>query len=120
DEDRDSEFECRVSRDLNLGRSFHPGPTPERRNSNVEKPMQRLTEILFGIDAPSWTAGGRWRLEWLAMPDGDRMLLLLAGLVVAAGGLWWLYRWEGRHLGAGIRSFLMLVRLCILLLIAAM
>jgi hypothetical protein len=82
--------------------------------------MQRLTEILFGIDAPSWTAGGRWRLEWLAMPDGDRMLLLLAGLLVAGGGLWWLYRWEGRHLGAGIRSFLMLVRLGILLLIAAM
>ena len=82
--------------------------------------MQRLIEILFGIDAPSWTAGGRWRLDWLAMPDGDRMLLLLAGLLIAAGGLWWLYRWEGKHLNWAMRSFLTLVRLTIVLLVAAM
>lgn len=82
--------------------------------------MQRLIEILFGIDAPSWTAGGRWRLDWLAMPGGDRMLLLLAGLLVAAGGLWWLYRWEGKQLNWATRGSLVFVRFTILLLIAAM
>ena len=82
--------------------------------------MQSFVEILFGIDAPSWTAGGRWRLDWLAMPDGDRMLLLLAALLVAVGGLWWLYRWEGKQLNWAMRSFLTLVRFTIVLLVGAM
>ncbi|MEZ6145626.1 MAG: hypothetical protein R3B91_09480 [Planctomycetaceae bacterium] len=28
---------------------------------------------------PSWTSGGSWRLEWLSLPDGDRMLCCSQG-----------------------------------------
>ncbi len=82
--------------------------------------MRRLIEILFGIDAPSWTAGGSWRLDWLSLPDGDRVLLLLAALLVAAGGLWWLYRWEGKHVHTAKRGFLWAVRLAVLALVIGM
>ncbi|MCA9077094.1 MAG: hypothetical protein KDA93_18855 [Planctomycetaceae bacterium] len=82
--------------------------------------MRQFIETLFGIDAPSWTAGGTWRLEWLSLPDGDRMLLLLAGLLVAALGLWALYRWEGRHVHPAKRSLLWGVRLVVLALVVGM
>jgi hypothetical protein len=78
--------------------------------------MQRLINILLGIDAPSWTEGGQWRLEWLSLPTGDRMLLLLAGVLIAAVGVWWLYRWEGRHVSAGARWCLRALRFAVLAL----
>ena len=36
--------------------------------------MQRLWEILFGIEAPTWTEGGQWRLSWLSLPSGDEAM----------------------------------------------
>ena len=54
--------------------------------------MQRWSEILFGIEPTSWAEGGRWSLDWLALPRGDTMLIVLACLLGIVVGLWWLYR----------------------------
>jgi hypothetical protein len=76
--------------------------------------MRRLGELLFGLEPSQWTEGGRWSLDWLALPKGDRMLLLLAVVVLAVGGLWWLYRREAAHISPAMRAMLLGLRLCAL------
>src|SRR5262245_35295475 len=76
--------------------------------------MRRLGELLFGLEPSQWTEGGRWSLDWLAQPKGDRMLLLLAVLVLAVVGLWWLYRREAAHVSPAMRATLLGLRLCAL------
>ena len=84
--------------------------------------MQRVLEILFGIDRSSWTEGGRWTLDWIALPGGDRMLLLLAAIAVIGGLLALVYRWDTRQTGQftrwslfGIRALLLLLAVMMLL-----
>lgn len=82
--------------------------------------MQRWSEILFGIEPTTWAEGGRWSLDWLALPRGDRMLLVLAALLGIVVGLWWLYRREAPQVSAGRRALLMGLRLAAVALAACM
>jgi hypothetical protein len=80
----------------------------------------RWAEILFGIEPSSWADGGRWSLDWLALPGGDRMLGVLAALLGIVLGLFWLYRREAPHVSAGRRALLMGLRLAAIALSACM
>lgn len=82
--------------------------------------MQRWLEILFGIEPSSWAEGGEWSLDWLALPYGDRMLLLLALLLGIVVGLYWLYRREAPHVSPPRRALLMGLRLMAVGLAACM
>jgi hypothetical protein len=74
----------------------------------------------FGLDAPDWTAGGNWTLEWLALPKGDRALLLLTAALGVAVGIWFLYRIEGRLISVRWRAALSVLRVAALLVATAM
>ncbi len=78
--------------------------------------MQRLSELLFGIEPSTWADGGRWSLEWLGLPEGDRRLVLLAVMLLAGIGLWWLYRREAALVSPLRRIVLFGLRLCVLCL----
>jgi hypothetical protein len=82
--------------------------------------MQRLLEILLGIEPAPWTEGGGWRLGFVALPSGDRALLTLALLAAAAWGVWWLYRREAHRVGPVTRWLLVAIRTSIILLVALM
>ena len=82
--------------------------------------MKRFWEILFGLDRSSWTEGGRSSLDWISLPGGDRMLLLLAVLAVVGGGLALVYRWDARQTGGFARWSLFGIRACLLLLAVLM
>ena len=75
---------------------------------------------IFGLNAPDWTAGGDWSLEWLALPKGDRALLLLAIILGVTVGIWFLYRIEGRLISRRWRLVLSALRVAALLVAAAM
>ena len=84
--------------------------------------MKRVWEILFGLDHSSWTEGGRWSLDWISLPGGDRMLLLLAALAIFGTGLALVYRWDARQTSGlarwtlfGIRALLLLLAIGMLL-----
>ncbi len=82
--------------------------------------MKRLWDILFGLDRSSWTEGGRWTLDWISLPTGDRMLLLLAILALFAGGLAVIYRWDARQTSRLARWFLFATRALLLLIAVTM
>ncbi len=82
--------------------------------------MKRLWDILFGLDRSSWTEGGRWSLDWISLPTGDRMLLLLTVLAVFTGGLAVVYRWDARQTSRLARWFLFATRTLLLLIAVAM
>jgi len=82
--------------------------------------MKRLWDILFGLDRSSWTEGGRWTLDWISLPTGDRMLLLLAILALFAGGLAVIYRWDARQTSRLARWFLFATRVLLLLIAVTM
>ncbi len=84
--------------------------------------LQRIIGILFGVDPAPWTQGGGARVEFLALGSGDRVLILLVGVTLAAAGLIWLYRRDGRNLSGtpraaltGLRGLAMLAALTMLL-----
>lgn len=82
--------------------------------------MQRLWELLFGIDRDTWTEGGGWSLEWLSLPRGDRMLLLIAVVVLGVTGLVALYRADARRHSWGVRLLLTSLRIAVLLIAVGM
>ena len=82
--------------------------------------MHRLIEILFGIKPAPWTEGGSWRLEWLALPRHDRMLLMLVGIGLSIWLVMFLYRREGRNLNLATRAGLTALRMTVLLGVLAM
>ena len=82
--------------------------------------MKRLWEILFGLDRSSWTEGGRSSLDWMSLPGGDRMLLLLAVLALGGGGLAVVYRWDARQTSSLARWFLFGTRAVLLLIAVGM
>jgi hypothetical protein len=82
--------------------------------------MKRLIELLFGIKPAPWAKGGDWRLEWLAMPHHDRLLLLMLAVGVAVIGVLWLYKREGRNLSVKVRVVLSSLRMIALLGVLAM
>jgi hypothetical protein len=82
--------------------------------------MNRLLQILFGLGNTPLAPGARWRFEWGAVPTGDRALLWIVAIVVAAVGVWWLYRIEAATRRPSIRLFLGALRLAVLCLVALM
>jgi hypothetical protein len=72
--------------------------------------MQRFLEILLGLDPAAWTAGGEWRLEWLALPRHDAALIAIVAAVLGGWLILWLYRREGRGLAWGHRLGLATLR----------
>src|SRR5436190_5094488 len=82
--------------------------------------MHRLLEILFGIKPAPWTEGGSWRLEWLALPRHDRMLMMLVGIGLSIWLVMFLYRREGRNLSFGMRAGLTALRMTVLVGVLAM
>src|SRR5438552_12124230 len=82
--------------------------------------IRRIVEILFGIKPAPWAKGGEWRVEWLAMPHHDRLLLLLLAIVVASIGVLYLYKREGRSLSRKVRIVLSSLRVLALLGVLAM
>jgi hypothetical protein len=75
---------------------------------------------LLGLEAPDWTAGGGWNVEWLALPNGDRALAVFVGGMAVAAVLWFLYRFEGRLLTRRWRAVLFSLRLAALAIATAM
>lgn len=82
--------------------------------------MKRVWEILFGLNSSSWTEGGSWSLDWISLPAGDRMLLLLTVIVIFGGGLALVYRWDARQTSRFARWSLLVTRVILLLLAVAM
>jgi hypothetical protein len=82
--------------------------------------MHRLLQILFGVKPAPWTQGGDWRLEWLALPKHEWMLLLLLAVLAGTWGVLWLYKREGRNLSLPVRVGLTSLRMIVLLGIVAM
>jgi hypothetical protein len=82
--------------------------------------LNRFLEILFGVQSSSWTEGGHWSAQWVGMPTGDWMLLLIAGILVLVAGGWWLYKRDAQQVPAGRRYLLYAIRISILLLVVAM
>src|SRR5436190_1786087 len=82
--------------------------------------MNKLLQILLGIKPAPWSAGSSWRIDWLALPKHDKLLILLAGVALATWGVLWLYRREGRSLSIGVRWSLAGLRMVVLLGILAM
>jgi len=82
--------------------------------------MGRFWAGIFGLEAPDWTAGGDWSLEWLALPKGDKALLLLGVVLAVATAIWFLYRIEGRLLSPRWRFALASLRVAALGVAVAM
>jgi hypothetical protein len=76
--------------------------------------MNRLFQLMLNIRPSSWTQGGQWRLEWLAMPRHDLALLLVAGAAIAAWMVWFVYRRDGKSLHPLSRWSLIGLRLLVL------
>ena len=82
--------------------------------------MNRILEILFGIQSSSWAEGGHWSAQWVGLPSGDRMLLLIVGIAVLLVGGWWLYQRDARQLPVLRRFLLYSIRIGLVLLVIAM
>lgn len=82
--------------------------------------MQKLLNFILGIKAAPWAQGGRWHVEWSAMPKHDLALLLLCSVLLAAVGVLWLYKKEGRSLTFPVRAGLAALRMVVLLGVVAM
>ena len=59
-------------------------------------------------------------MDWISLPTGDRMLLLLAVLVVLGSGLALVYRWDARQTSRLARWFLFGIRALLLLIAVGM
>ena len=73
--------------------------------------MTRLIELLLNIHRTSWTEGGQWRLEWLAMPRHDVALLLALGTAAVVWVVALLYRREAGSVHPLVRWSLVGLRL---------
>ncbi|MFK7776837.1 MAG: vWA domain-containing protein [Gimesia sp.] len=82
--------------------------------------MNKFLEIIFGIQSSSWTEGGQWSAQWVGLPSGDWMLLLLLGIVVLLAGGWWLYKRDAQQIPLGRRCLLYAIRISILFLVIGM
>src|SRR3954465_3475727 len=82
--------------------------------------MRKLIEILLGIDPAPWAEGGSWHVQFLSMPKHGWAVVLLAALPLAAWGVLYLYRREGRSLSLPVRVMLGTLRMIVLLGVLAM
>src|SRR5215213_3325131 len=82
--------------------------------------MRRFFEILLGIDRAPWAEGGDWHVQFLSFPKHGGAVLLLAAIPLAAWGVLYLYRREGRNLPLPIRVMLATLRMVVLVGVLAM
>ena len=83
--------------------------------------MNDFFRWLLGIrSTPDWAAGGRWSFEFQSLPHGVWSVAAAAAAVAVIGGVWWLYRREGRQLGLITRTALAAMRYAIFLGVAFM
>ncbi|HEV3342821.1 MAG TPA: hypothetical protein VG125_20785 [Pirellulales bacterium] len=85
--------------------------------------MHPWLEWILGIQSsPDWVRGpgSRWRIEFQSLPQGGAAALAIAAAVVTVGGIWWLYRREGRSLALFPRLLLSGLRLGIVLAVTFM
>jgi hypothetical protein len=82
--------------------------------------MNRVIQTLFGLEGAASVGEGRWRLEWNALPSGDRALFWIVGLLAAMAGIWLLYRVEAASRRSTVRVLLAAIRLAIVCVVAAM
>src|SRR5688572_2507746 len=82
--------------------------------------MQKLIQFLFGIEPAPWASGGDWHVQFLSMPKHGWALVLLCAIPLAAWGILYLYRREGRNLAFPTRVMLGTLRMVVLLGILAM
>ena len=82
--------------------------------------MRKLLELLLGIDPAPWADGGDWHVRFLAFPKGGAALALLVALPLAAWGVLYLYRREGRSLALPVRVMLGTLRMIVLVGVLAM
>src|SRR3954454_20487215 len=82
--------------------------------------MDQLVRLLFGVKPSRWAEGGRWHLEFLALPRHDMALAAVAAALVGAWGVWYLYRREGRGIRLPTRLAPGGLRLVVLGIVVAM
>ncbi len=76
---------------------------------------------LLGIrESPDLVEGGSWSLRCQALPEGAAAVALVACAALAAWGVWWLYRLEGRSIALATRWLLVGLRLAVLACVAGM
>ena len=80
------------------------------RLRSVGERKKKLLDILLGVEPASWAEDGTWRLDWLTRPSGDILLIILAGVILAAWGTYWLYTREGRGLSRRVKVLLAVMR----------
>ena len=82
--------------------------------------MTGFLRWLVGVDSsPDWISGGGWRIELQSLPQSSWAAVALA-VVLAALGVSYLYRREGREIGTKVRVVLASLRVMILLAVGLM
>ncbi len=77
--------------------------------------MNDLIRWIIGLkESPDWAAGGSWRIEYQSLPHGLWGVASAVLFLAAAGGVWWLYKKEGRSIGTPMRLVLGALRMLIL------
>ncbi|QDU11223.1 hypothetical protein V202x_46420 [Gimesia aquarii] len=82
--------------------------------------LNKFLEFLFGIQSSSWTEGGHWSAQWVGLPSGDWMLLLILAMLVLSVGGWWLYKRDAQQVPLLRRTLLYTIRISIVFLVIAM
>ncbi|XAL98640.1 hypothetical protein OT109_13755 [Phycisphaeraceae bacterium D3-23] len=79
--------------------------------------MTRFFQWLIGVEPAQHVEGGDWRLSLLGWPGGDKALMILVGLALVAGLIWWLYRREGGQITRKARYLLFTLRILLLAIV---
>jgi len=83
--------------------------------------MSNFVQWLFGVkQSPDWVRGGRWHLEFQALPMGPWAIASILLLLLLVVGAWWLYRKEGREISGVARGALAILRCLVLVCLAFM
>src|ERR1700743_1208710 len=82
--------------------------------------MQTLIKYFFNVDPAPWTHGGSMRLDWLNLPQHGYALAVIVAALLAAAGILYLYKREGKTLSLPVRTTLASLRFLALLGVLAM
>src|SRR5437879_1384931 len=87
----------------------------------MDEAMDRFFRWLIGIkESSEHVEGGSWTVQFNSMPQGIWSAAAIAAAVLAAVGVWWLYRREGRTIRLPTRLTLVALRLIVLGCVACM
>src|SRR5262245_52027125 len=83
--------------------------------------MSHVLEWLLGLkQVPDWAAGGSWHIQFQSRPDGLWAVACLVMALLAAVGVWYLYRTELAVVRPATRIALVATRLLVLTCVAFM